>query len=236
MKDGALGRVWDNPQPSIVGFDDRPADRQAHSHPIRFCREERVEYPIDVVRANSCPSISNRYPYIAVGMHAGFHGQDSRSALPQPWHRWHLRSGLQAPAVAGFDSPLLVAGIHPVWLRPISGVSSNPLVPGRGFPVMTSLRSTEALVRSSFLKLVRTLSITDPARWPSATMCLSASFASFTAGIERLRKRKPASALVIIADNGCLTSWAIVAATASPVMSRASRSRFWARIALTSLE
>ena len=44
-------------------------------------------------------------------------------------------------------------------------------------------------------------------------------------GVERSRKRKPASALVIIAVNGCLTSWAIEAATASPVIKRASRSR-----------
>jgi hypothetical protein len=51
---------------------------------------------------------------------------------------------------------------------------------------------------ASFLKIARMLPITAPARWPSATICLNAAFASSRSGIERSSQRKPASAFVII--------------------------------------
>jgi hypothetical protein len=63
-----------------VGFDDRSADRQAHPHAVRLCREKRVEYPIDVLRTNSCPSVRNRYHYLTIVMDPGFQGQHPRSA------------------------------------------------------------------------------------------------------------------------------------------------------------
>src|SRR3954469_4403110 len=44
-----------------MGLDDRAADREAHAHSVGFSREQRVENPIEVLRADSCPAIRNRY-------------------------------------------------------------------------------------------------------------------------------------------------------------------------------
>jgi hypothetical protein len=52
LEDGALGFVRRNPQPAIMGFDDRTADRQTHPHTVRFCREQRIEYPLELMRAD----------------------------------------------------------------------------------------------------------------------------------------------------------------------------------------
>jgi hypothetical protein len=46
-----------NPQPSLVGLDDRAADRQTHAHTGRFCREERIEYATDILRADTFSSV-----------------------------------------------------------------------------------------------------------------------------------------------------------------------------------
>jgi hypothetical protein len=53
FKHRASRRIFDNPQKSLVGFDDRAADRQAHPHTARLCREERIEDTIDILRADS---------------------------------------------------------------------------------------------------------------------------------------------------------------------------------------
>jgi hypothetical protein len=55
LKDGALGFVRGNPQPAIMGLNDRTADRQTHPHTARFCSEQRIEYPLELLRADSCP-------------------------------------------------------------------------------------------------------------------------------------------------------------------------------------
>ena len=52
LKDGALGFVRCNPQPAIMGLNDRTADRQTHPHTVRFCREQRIEYPLEILRAD----------------------------------------------------------------------------------------------------------------------------------------------------------------------------------------
>src|SRR3954469_24993602 len=44
-----------------MGLDDRAADRQAHAHSVRFSRKQRVENPIEVLRADSSPAVRNRY-------------------------------------------------------------------------------------------------------------------------------------------------------------------------------
>src|SRR5262245_53174110 len=75
LKYGAPRGIRDDPQLPIVGIDNRTADRQAHPHTAGFCREEGVEYPLDLLRADSCSGVGNRYPYDAavvanLGSHA----------------------------------------------------------------------------------------------------------------------------------------------------------------------
>src|ERR1700722_9537053 len=43
LKRGAVRYVCRGPQPTTVGFDDRTADRQPHTHTAGFGSEERVE-------------------------------------------------------------------------------------------------------------------------------------------------------------------------------------------------
>jgi hypothetical protein len=49
-----------NPKPAIVPFDDRLADREAHSHAVRFGRKQRLENTIRVGRINSHSGIFDR--------------------------------------------------------------------------------------------------------------------------------------------------------------------------------
>ena len=79
MKRGAAGRVRRNPQPAPVGLDDRPADRETHSHTARFCGEERVEYPINIFRVDAGSRVSHRYPNVPIALYLGSHRQDPRS-------------------------------------------------------------------------------------------------------------------------------------------------------------
>src|SRR3984893_3587261 len=89
MKYGPARRVRDDPQPPLVSFDDRPADRQAHPHTVGFRREQRVENPSDVARVHAWPGVRNRYRYVAVVMHRGFYRQDAR-----PAHAGHRIDGV----------------------------------------------------------------------------------------------------------------------------------------------
>ena len=63
-----MGLVRGNPYAAVVCLDNRVANRQAHSHPVRFLGEERVEYPVDVVRTDSCSGVRHRYFYAAAGV------------------------------------------------------------------------------------------------------------------------------------------------------------------------
>ncbi len=132
-------------------------------------------------------------------------------------------SWIRSPATCGSRAPASICTSIRCFCR-------SPRNKTRASP-MRSLMSSEVLLRASRLKIARMLPITAPARCPSAAIFLNAALASSRSGVGRSSQRKPASAFVIIPDNGCLTSWAIVAATASPVISRASRSRRWARTA-----
>ena len=40
-----------------MGLHDGAADRQAHARPIRFCREECIEEPLDVFRVDTRPGV-----------------------------------------------------------------------------------------------------------------------------------------------------------------------------------
>src|SRR5262245_14374484 len=81
LKDGALGFVRSNPQPAIVGLDDRTADRQTHPHATRFCREEWIEYPLEILRGDSSSGVRHRYDNAAAVVDLGFHAQDPRFIL-----------------------------------------------------------------------------------------------------------------------------------------------------------
>src|SRR3981189_2126094 len=81
LKDGALGFVRGNPQPAIMGLNDRTADRQAHPHTARFCSEQRIEYPLELLRAYSCSGVRHRYDYAPAVADLGPHAQDPRPIL-----------------------------------------------------------------------------------------------------------------------------------------------------------
>src|ERR1700732_562094 len=81
LKDGALGFVRGNPQSAVMGLNDRTADRQTHSHPARFCREQGIEYPLELLRADSCSGVRHRYDYAPAALDLGPHAQDPRPIL-----------------------------------------------------------------------------------------------------------------------------------------------------------
>jgi hypothetical protein len=78
LKCGAAGSVRSNPQAAIVGLDNRTANRQAHPHTARFCREERLEYALAISQADSCSRVSNRYHYANVVLNFGCDAQNPR--------------------------------------------------------------------------------------------------------------------------------------------------------------
>jgi hypothetical protein len=53
LKDGALGFVRGNPQPAIMGLNDRTEDRQTQPHTARFCSEQWIEYPFNTLNIRS---------------------------------------------------------------------------------------------------------------------------------------------------------------------------------------
>ena len=59
LKHGAMWNVRGDGQLAFVCLDDRAADGQSHPHAIGFRREERVEYAVDILRADPCPAIGN---------------------------------------------------------------------------------------------------------------------------------------------------------------------------------
>ena len=81
MKDGALGFVRGNPQPAIMGFNDRTADRQTHSHAVRFRSEQWIEYPLEFLRANSCSGVRHRNDDATGVVDLGPNAQDPRPIL-----------------------------------------------------------------------------------------------------------------------------------------------------------
>src|SRR5712675_1576852 len=81
LKDGALGFVRGNPQPAIMGLNDRTADRQTQPHTARFCSEQWIEYPFLVLRADSCSGVRHRYLYAAAVVDIGRHAEDPRPIL-----------------------------------------------------------------------------------------------------------------------------------------------------------
>src|SRR5258708_4941625 len=52
--------VWCGPQTAAVRLDDRPADRQSHTHALRFGCIERAENLFEILPVNSHSAILNR--------------------------------------------------------------------------------------------------------------------------------------------------------------------------------
>ncbi len=213
MKYGPARRVRSDPQPPLVSFDDRPADRQPHPHTVGFRREERVEYPIDVARVHACPGVRNRYSYVAILMQRGFYRQDAR-----PAHAGHRIDGvgdqvdkhlLQLNSIAGYLWHLLVQlgfDLYPVLVQilPHQGERFPDEIVDvhRGpFPVILLEECPDA-----FNHLARAMAVSD-----NLLECL---LRFVQIGLRPVEETQ-----------ACIRApWAIVAATASPVISRASRS------------
>src|SRR6266478_7776455 len=64
-----------------MGLNDRTADRQAHPHTARFCSEQWIEYPLELLRADSCSGVRHRYDYAPAVADLGPHAQDPRPIL-----------------------------------------------------------------------------------------------------------------------------------------------------------
>src|SRR5437868_12171569 len=47
-------------QPTTMRLDDRAANRQAETHAVRFCRDERLEEVIGYCFGNAWPAVENR--------------------------------------------------------------------------------------------------------------------------------------------------------------------------------
>jgi len=55
LKDRALRNIRGHPQLAFMGLDDRATNRQAHPHAAGLRREQWIEYPLDILWADSCP-------------------------------------------------------------------------------------------------------------------------------------------------------------------------------------
>ena len=65
-------------------LDNRPADRQPHTHAARFRREHWVEYPLDGARLEALPRVFHRDHHTSRVMDLGPYGQH-----PLPIRRGH---------------------------------------------------------------------------------------------------------------------------------------------------
>src|SRR5262245_50169930 len=81
LKDGALRFVRSNPHPSIVRLKYRTSERPTHPPAARFCREERIEYPLEFLRGDSSSGVRHRYDDAVAVVNLGFHAQDPRFIL-----------------------------------------------------------------------------------------------------------------------------------------------------------
>src|SRR3977135_4224734 len=64
-----------------MGLNDRTADRQTHPHTARFCSEQWIEYPLELLRADSCSGVRTGHDYAPAVVDLGPHPQDPRPIL-----------------------------------------------------------------------------------------------------------------------------------------------------------
>jgi len=55
-----MGLSRGHPKAPAMSFYDRPTDSQPHAHPVGFCRKERVEDVVDVVRLDPNSRVFHR--------------------------------------------------------------------------------------------------------------------------------------------------------------------------------
>src|SRR3981081_3228029 len=65
-----------------MGLNDRTADRQAHPHTARFCSEQWIEYPLELLRADSCSGVRHRYDDVRAVADPAPHPQAAPPILP----------------------------------------------------------------------------------------------------------------------------------------------------------
>src|SRR6516165_9450414 len=65
VKNGTAGQVGGHPQPTPMGVNDRPANRQPHPHAVRFGRKQWIEYPINGARLNTLPRVLHGHHHTA---------------------------------------------------------------------------------------------------------------------------------------------------------------------------
>src|SRR5262249_16312939 len=65
VKNGTGGQVGGHPQPTPMGVNDRPANRQPHPHAVRFGRKQWIEHPINGARLNTLPRVLHGHHHTA---------------------------------------------------------------------------------------------------------------------------------------------------------------------------
>src|SRR5260370_18841867 len=78
LKRGAVWYVCRGPQPAIVAFHDRTADREPHTHAARFGSEEGVEQPVRVFGGDPDAAIRHAYEHLLCLVLAGSDHQFAR--------------------------------------------------------------------------------------------------------------------------------------------------------------
>src|SRR6516165_12175605 len=64
LKRCAEGYVWSDPQPATVGFDDRTADWESHTHAAGFCGEEGLEQSLCILGGDPDAAIRHTYVHL----------------------------------------------------------------------------------------------------------------------------------------------------------------------------
>src|ERR1700681_4057049 len=64
MKRNTVGYVCRGPQPATVGFHDRTADRESHTHAVGFGGEKGVEQPVRILGRYPGTAIRHTYEHL----------------------------------------------------------------------------------------------------------------------------------------------------------------------------
>src|SRR4030081_1055274 len=64
-----------------MGLNDRTAAGRTHPQTARFCSEQWIEYPLELLRADSCSGVRHRYDDVRAVADLGPHAQEARPIL-----------------------------------------------------------------------------------------------------------------------------------------------------------
>src|ERR1700726_4139821 len=81
LKSRTVGCVCRGPEPAVVGFDDRTADRQAHTHAVGFGGEKSGEQPIRVLGGKTDAAIRHADTHFLRLVRNGSYHQFARPML-----------------------------------------------------------------------------------------------------------------------------------------------------------